>query len=108
MDCVVPCLLHVLLNVPRKLLTRIIDEIHVLGDFVTKQVCWDKLEKVLEYAKVTLYQGSTDKKGTLTFLERWKKTRTNRNDIIHIMEAIITLDFAKELDELLPHTTTVS
>lgn len=107
MEMVVPCLLHVLLNVPRKLFNRAIEEIDVLTDKEEKKRGWAILEKVVEKAKIKLYRGSAEK--VPSFQDRWKKTRTNRNDIIHLIEAMDVSGLPAQLDELLPHpSVTVS
>lgn len=72
---------------------------------VTKQeVDQTAVEKILfPYFEAARFKLANPKKnGSPTLLQRWKKSRTNRNDLIRLMWEFELLNIPEQLDALIP------
>lgn len=99
-------MLHVLLNVSRKMIDRLVEEIHNSKNINNPSK--PKLEAlILElFLKAKIRLAEIDDKESPTLLKRWEATRTNRNDLVKLMLEIVLSDLPSRLDTLLPSEET--
>jgi hypothetical protein len=103
-------MLHVLMAVSRKMIDRLIEEAFTNQNNMATIESREKLfGDLFHEARVKLASLKDASKPSL--LDRWSKSRTNRNDLIRLMHCIESSNLPAKLDALLlrdPEKPTVS